>query len=176
MKKQRGWIVLLVVAAAVAAWLFIGRDDAPVAAPSAASAKGGRSSSGIARIDLARLDAPRGKAQVGRRNLFGFGPGASARGEGEEAAPPPTLSDAPPPVTALSSPPAPPLNVKYIGNLENPEGLKVAVLLTDRREVLWGQVGDVLANRFRIVKIGLESVDIQETGSERIRRIPLRGN
>jgi hypothetical protein len=68
------------------------------------------------------------------------------------------------------------LNVKYIGNLENPEGLKVAVLLTDRRELLWGQVGDVLANRFRIVKIGLESVDIQETGSEHIRRIPLRGN
>jgi hypothetical protein len=68
------------------------------------------------------------------------------------------------------------LNVKYIGSLENPQGLKVAVLLTDRREVLYGQVGDVLANRFRIVKIGLESVDIQEMGTERIRRVPLRGN
>jgi hypothetical protein len=68
------------------------------------------------------------------------------------------------------------MNLKYIGNLESKQGLKVAVLMTDRREVLTGQVGELLANRFRIVKIGLESVDIQELADGRVRRIPLRGN
>lgn len=134
----------------------------------------GRSSE-IARIDLSRLEAPRGENKVGRRNLFGFD-SAQARDEDEEEDGSPLTLEEAAPITAPVSPPPPPLNVKYIGNLENPQGLRVAVLLTDRREVLWGQVGDVLANRFRIVKIGLESVDIQETGSERIRRIPLRGN
>jgi hypothetical protein len=42
--------------------------------------------------------------------------------------------------------------------------------------VLTGQPGEVVGNRFRIVKIGLESVDVQEVGSDQVRRIPLRGN
>ena len=48
--------------------------------------------------------------------------------------------------------------------------------MTDRNEVLTGQVGEVVGNRVRIVKIGLESVDIQEVGSDQVRRIPLKGN
>jgi hypothetical protein len=70
----------------------------------------------------------------------------------------------------------PPLNVKYVGSLERPPGLRVAVLLTDRNEILTGQAGEVVANRYRIVKIGLESVDLQEVGTGETRRIPLRGN
>ena len=48
--------------------------------------------------------------------------------------------------------------------------------MTDRKEVLTGQVGEVVANRYRIVKIGLESVDVQEVGSDQVQRIPLKGN
>jgi hypothetical protein len=48
--------------------------------------------------------------------------------------------------------------------------------MTDDEEVLTGQVGELVANRFRIVEIGIESVDIQDVGSERVRRIPLKGN
>ena len=50
------------------------------------------------------------------------------------------------------------------------------MLMTERKEVLTGQVGEMVANRFRIVQIGLESVDIQEVGSDQVRRIPLKGN
>ncbi|MFN8096071.1 MAG: hypothetical protein U0599_28300 [Vicinamibacteria bacterium] len=53
--------------------------------------------------------------------------------------------------------------------------MKVAILLTDRREVLTGQAGEVVANRYRIAKIGLESVDLEEVGTGQSRRIPLRG-
>jgi hypothetical protein len=86
------------------------------------------------------------------------------------------VEETPPPVTVPTPPPLPPLNIKYIGAFEGKKGLKVAVLMTDRKEVLTGQVGEVVANRYRIVKIGLESVDVQDVGSEQVRRIPLKGN
>jgi hypothetical protein len=54
--------------------------------------------------------------------------------------------------------------------------LRVAVLLTDRNEVLTGQAGEVLANRYRIARIGFESVDLEEVGTGQVRRLPLRGN
>ena len=94
----------------------------------------------------------------------------------------------PPPVTlpsagsaaALGDGPAapslPPLNVKYIGSVENAAGIKVAVLVTDRQEVLTGQPGQVIANRYRIARIGLESVDLEDISTGQSRRVPLRGS
>ena len=55
-------------------------------------------------------------------------------------------------------------------------GVKVVVLLTDRREVLTGQAGQVVANRYRIARIGHESVDLEDVGTGQSRRIPLKGN
>jgi hypothetical protein len=75
-----------------------------------------------------------------------------------------------------TTPGLPPLNLKYIGSVESKAGVKVAVLLTDRREVLTGQAGQVVANRYRIARIGLESVDLEDVGSGQSRRIPLKGN
>ena len=74
------------------------------------------------------------------------------------------------------TPSLPPLNLKYIGSVENKAGVKVAVLVTDRREVLTGQAGEVVANRYRIARIGLESVDLEDVSSGQSRRIPLKGN
>ena len=74
------------------------------------------------------------------------------------------------------TPSLPPLNLKYIGSVENKAGVKVAVLLTDRREVLTGQAGQVVANRYRIARIGLESVDLEDVSSGQSRRIALKGN
>ena len=179
-KERRRWIVpgLAVAAAASVGWIVL-RDTGPAVAPSASAAEApkdaGRREADLPRIDLARLDRPRPESGVGHRDLFDF------------AAPPPTpppppmpsappAEETPPPVTVPTPPPLPPLNIKYIGAFEGKKGLKVAVLMTDRKEVLTGQVGEVVANRYRIVKIGLESVDVQDVGSEQVRRIPLKGN
>jgi hypothetical protein len=180
-KERRRWIVpgLAVAAVASVGWVVL-RDTGP-AAPSASAAAtpkgGGRREPELPRIDLARLDRPRPSSGIGRRDLFDF------------AAPPPTPPppppprsaapaevETPPPVTVPTPPPLAPINIKYIGAFEGKKGLKVAVLMTDRREVLTGQAGEVVANRYRIVRIGLESVDVQEVGSEQVRRIPLKGN
>jgi hypothetical protein len=131
----------------------------------------------LPRIGLDRLQQPHGGIELGKRDIFDFGP------------PPATPRPPPPPPTPVPSPPseeelaaraaaaAPPINVKYIGTLADEQrGLKVAVLLSERKEILTGGVGEIVANRFRIVSIGLESVDVQDMGSNRVQRIPLRGN
>ena len=96
---------------------------------------------------------------------------------------PPPVVPAPPPATGLDGlatasgpPPLPPLNVKYIGSVENATGVKVAVLVTDRHEVLTGQTGQVIANRYRVARIGLESVDLEDVTTGQSRRIALRGS
>jgi hypothetical protein len=130
----------------------------------------------LPRIDLGRLAARGPAPTLGQRDIFDFGP--------PPATPPPPVShprvvEATPGVPETPPPPTPvplaPINVKYIGTLEGRGGLKVAVFLTDDREVLTGQTGEVIANRYRIVRIGLESVDLQDLGSGQTRRVPLRG-
>ncbi len=142
----------------------------------------------VARIDLARVDAPRPRSEAGRRDLFAFG--RVPEPEPEEAAPAEVVKTPPPAsgpgattagapgtiASGLVTPTLPPLNLKYIGSVENKAGVKVAVLMTDRKEVLTGQAGQVVANRYRIARIGLESVDLEDVGSGQSRRIPLRGN
>jgi hypothetical protein len=171
-----------VLALGLAAGLYFWARSGP---PSTASANGSAaawpagppgSEPEVPRIDLARLESPKQEASAGRRDLFDYG---------VPPAPPPTPrpSGLPPPVTASSAPtgpisvpvPLPLLNVRYVGAIEDKRGLKVAVFLTDRDEVLTGQAGQVVGNRFRIIRIGLESVDIQEVGSDHTRRIALGG-
>lgn len=128
-------------------------------------------------IGLDRL-APRAEGRVGKRNLFEFAPVAAVAPSASRTPDPAFVAVAtPPPITTPPTPaPPPPLNVKYIGSVESKKGLKVAVFLTDRRELLTGQEGDLLANRMKVVRIGYESVDVQDVGSDHTRRIPLRGN
>lgn len=132
----------------------------------------------LLRIDLARIDAKAGPSEAGDTDVFQFG--APSTKTVVQATPPPVVMGPPAVVAgAEASPlptPAPVMNVKYIGSVADKRGLKVAVLMTDRKEVLTGKAGDVVANRLKIVSIGLESVDIQDMGSDHVRRIPLRAN
>jgi hypothetical protein len=138
----------------------------------------------VPRIDLARLDRPPAPDEAGRRDLFAFGSRAAA-GTAEEAPPPRVVVATPPPAAAgggvdsavggPATPVLPPLNLRYIGSVESARGVKVAVLVTDKREVLTGQAGEVVANRYRIAHIGIESVDLEDVGTGQSRRIPLRG-
>jgi hypothetical protein len=179
MVKERPRWVLFAVAGAVLllfAWLLTPASAPGPAGPLRAGerARPVAGTSPLPVIDFARIANPPPAPGLGSRDLFDF------------AAPPPTPIPSPlpqvvealappPPVTVATPPPLPPLNIKYIGAVER-RGVKVAMLMTDRSEVLTGQAGEMVGNRFRIVKIGLESVDIQEVGSEQVRRIPLKGN
>jgi len=181
MVNRRRWAVPAVIVAAVvsAGWIVL-RESAPAPERTAAADEpraGSRREPDVPRIDLARLEHQRPPAAVGKRDLFDFGPAPRAVVEQSApvATPPPVEAPPMPVVTAPTPPPLPALNVKYVGSFEGKRGLKVAVLMTDRKEILTGQAGEVVANRLKIVHIGLESVDVQEVGSEQVRRIPLKG-
>jgi hypothetical protein len=132
----------------------------------------------LPRIALDRLARSEPAEPGASRDVFRFerpkppsAPPVAVPAVAPPAAPVFDASPPPPPTTTL-----PPYGVKYIGSVER-SGLRVAVLLSDeRKEVLTGREGDVVANRLKIVKIGFESVEVQDLGSERVRRIPLRGN
>jgi len=138
----------------------------------------------IPRIGLDRLEDRQKGADAGRRDLFAFGAATRARDDdGGDVEPAPTPAPRPvalptvvDPSTSATVTRLPPLNLKFIGAVGNAKGVKVAVLLTDHNEVLTGQQGEVVANRYRIEHIGIESVDLADVGTGQSRRIPLKGN
>lgn len=129
----------------------------------------------LPRVDLARLDAAPRESKAGERDIFEFGapPAAEAPAAGATPEPAPApmvdLAPTPPPVPTL-----PPMDLKFIGSLDNSRGLKVAVLMTEKNEILTGKLGEVVANRYKIDRIGFESVDLKDVTSGQTRRIALR--
>ena len=178
-RREKGLLALVALGAAA---LLLQRLNNPAGTPTA----GARSEPlppPVPRIDLARLSAERPDSGAGNRDLFRFGAASRSDDDQDEL---PVVSvpvPAPQPVLPLDSASGsastaslPPLSLKYLGSVENRAGVKVAVLLTDRKEVLTGQAGELVANRYRIARIGLESVDLEDVASGQSRRIPLRGN
>jgi hypothetical protein len=182
-RRETVLLVVLAVAAVAALWpQLYGSADAPTRA---SRARGGASLPVVPRIDLSRIEEPPSDVEVGRRDLFVYGP-LRRTAEAETDRPPPAA-----PAPQMESPPAadpaarlaeesraslPPLNLKFIGSVGNARGVQVAVLVTDRNEVLTGQPGEIVANRYRIERIGIESVDLEDVGTGQSRRIPLKGN
>jgi hypothetical protein len=134
----------------------------------------------LPRIGLERIEAERASGAIGRRDVFAFGPVVwdaptpAPRGTPVEAAPRPPVTPAPVQRAGVETG-GPSLNVSFIGVVEGPNGLRVAVLEAEGRDVLTGREGDLVANRVEIVKIGLESLDVRDVGSDRVRRLPLEG-
>jgi hypothetical protein len=55
----------------------------------------------------------------------------------------------------------PPIPLRFIGIVEaSARGTKVAVL-SDGRDVFYGREGDAIDGRYRIVRIGVESIELE---------------
>ena len=168
-KRQRE--IALAVAAilliAVVVWA-VQRGTAP---PSAAAAPGGATASStqppskhpVAEIDLDALEAKRSEPEESDRNPFRFKP---------RAAPPPPPSvikqqqeqaaAAAQAAAGPSEPPPPPrIPLKYIGDMTDPKnpGKRIAIL-SDTRGTYFGREGAVIEGRYRIEKIGVESIEL----------------
>jgi len=182
---SRRWLAAsaLLVAALLALYFRLSASPTPVAQSTRPRGRGAGASD-LPKIDLARLSSPPPATRAGRRDLFKFGEaeGDDDAGDGPQGKPGsaqigPVAAVTPNPQVA--PPPAPRLvaiNLKYIGSLEAQGGVKVAVLLTDRNEILYGQVGQQVANRFKILRIGFESVELFDEGAGQNRRLPLKAN
>jgi hypothetical protein len=166
--RPRTALLVILGLAVVAFVLFTMRDSAgpapqtsnQVRAPQQAQAgKLDRDSLDVRLEDLKEVLPPPDKAE---RNPFRFQPKAPP--------PPPPPSPGtvkkstepvqPPPPTPDPGPP--PIPLKFIGVTEAPGVGKIAAL-TDCRRTVQGLEGEVVEGRYRIVKIGVESLVIEYT-------------
>jgi hypothetical protein len=182
-RPRTGFVIAALVAAALAGYAWWREAAPPAAAPAASGREPRGARTPLPRIALERLDrqADASGEPSSSRDIFAFGRPQEAGPAAPPGVAPQAPAPTPPPASSEGTRPAtpaaaPPFAVRYVGTVER-EGLKVAVLMSeDKKEILTGREGDTVANRLRIVKIGFESVEVRDVGSERTRRIPLRGN
>jgi hypothetical protein len=134
-------------------------------------------------VDLEAMLAAVPEYEGTGRNLFVFGAARRGGASADVLPPPVEMPVLPPPVNPAPRPPPVPaaarVDVKYAGFLEktSPGGdkAKYAIFL-DGNEILAGAEGELVANRFTVVEIGLESVTVSAQGSKATQRIPLQSN
>ena len=126
-------------------------------------------------VHLDALNGERPKPEATERNLFRF-----------KQKPPP----APPPVpvrpqpiepAAPAGPPPPPpvapITLKFIGIVEaTAHGEKIAILSDGRNAPFYGKEGAIIEGRYRILKIGVESVELAYTDGRGRQTIRLTGS
>jgi hypothetical protein len=174
-ERQRQ-VVLAVLAVVLAIVVFRAwPTTSPSPAPSSNQKASGRSvaaTSGTGRssgpaieatdVHLEALEAERPKPGPHERNLFRFR---------EKPAPPPTAGRGPAPPTVVPTPPEPvpqgppqppPINLKFLGTVKGQgEGKpKIAILSDGNGPPLYGKEGELVAGRYRILKIGEESIEL----------------
>jgi hypothetical protein len=170
--------VLLIGAAYALSSLFGGAPASPPPLTSNSPAKAvttadaGKSAQ-PEKVALEKLE-PVPEEPAASRNPFRFG---------VKAAPPPPPAPAyvppvapmPPPVTAPPVPQVPPIPLKFIGRLVLPNKQVVASLSDGKGNVISGSEGQVIDGRYRIVRIGEESIVIEYLNGTGRTTLPLRG-
>jgi hypothetical protein len=163
--RPRPWLLILLALAIVA---FVASRMWPVSSPSpvatqaqAARKPGGKAAASVNPEDLdVRLDALNAStppADAVDRNPFRFQPRPAPPPPPGPSGPPAARMPGPPPVEG--PPPVPPIPLKFIGIVEK-QGLKVAAL-SDCRSTFYGSEGQIIDGRYRLVRIGIESLVIE---------------
>ena len=115
-------------------------------------------------VKLESLAAERDQPSEGNRNPFRYQPKVVPPPPPPQKPvnvqpPEPASSEPPKPIIPPGPPPAPPIPLKFLGLLERANGVKWAVL-SDGKNVMHGREGDIVEGRYRIVKIGTESIEL----------------
>jgi hypothetical protein len=166
---------LTIVAAVVLKLMGSASPVAPASNPSspertAAQARADRAGGKGGPVDPASLDvhlevlqAKRPSAAAAERNPFRFKPAPPPPAPPVTSKPAPSPYVPPAPVGPPPPPPPPPITVKFIGLLDRADGSRIAVF-TDcsaGRRQSQAREGGTVDGRYRLVKIGRESVVIE---------------
>jgi hypothetical protein len=112
-------------------------------------------------VHLKSLEADHDRPEDVERNLFSFkakpvvATAPPPRAMVAQPAPQPFVPSGPPP-----PPPLPPIALKFIGVLESKNTQKVAVLTDGRGAPLYGKEGDTVLGQYKILRIGVESIEM----------------
>ena len=164
--RQLMLLALVVVLGAIAYRVWPGTSVAPASAsnekaPRAARGPASAASTGAVTaapdVHLEALDGKRPKPIDAERDLFRFKP--------KVVAPPrvaPRPADAVP--VATGPPPPPPLApiaLKFIGVVQQGTDKPVIAILSDGRHApFYGREGDIIEGRYKVLRIGVESIDM----------------
>lgn len=180
---RRAQILVGLLALIAVVWLLTslggGADDGVVGAP-AGSRPGAVASADLERLEVvelrsADLESPPPELDAGR-NPFRYWtppppppPPPRPRPTPRVETPPPP----PPPTPRVTEPQPPPVTVRYLGSF-GPTDRKIAVF-TDGETIYNARVGEVVDEKFRVVAIGFESVDLGFVGfpDARTERLPV---
>ncbi len=127
-------------------------------ARTARSARGPAAQATAPDVHLRALDDERPIPISGERNLFRFKPAAPPPAPPRTTPPPPVVRNVPS-VPAGPAPP-PPIPLKFIGIVEAPQSKPIAALVDSTGRSFHGREGDIVAGQYRIVKIGVESIEM----------------
>lgn len=156
------------------------RSSTPPRAPAPGSAAAAASAGEVEPVRLERLATKGPEPTDGRRNPFSLEPEAPPPSEkvaggpgsaGVPAAPvgPPEPTGPPPP------PPIAPIALKFIGTVTVPTKVGRIAAFSDGKFVYYGREGEVIEGRYRIVKIGEESVQMEYADGKGRQTIRLSG-
>jgi hypothetical protein len=137
--------------------------DSPAPARRVAPAAGARAEQGAAeavadvRLDL--LTATGGDAATVSRNPFRFQQRAApATTSARRGAPQPEITGPPVPT---GPPPPPPITLRFIGLIEAPPRTgRVALLSDGRGGLMSGREGDTVDGRYRMLRVGTDSIEM----------------
>jgi hypothetical protein len=157
----------------------------------ASAARGGTSGRGatgdaaslpqVVDVQVARLsEVPPEPASTGR-NPFRFQPKAppppppSARPPGRPSSGNAGGSDAGEPGAPPPPPPPPPIALKFIGVVSGERSTGKVAVLSDGKFVYYGREGEIIEGRYRVVRIGEESVQMEYVDGRGRQTIRLSG-
>jgi hypothetical protein len=144
------------------------------ATPSAPRAQAGAAEPGPPGVHLQTLNDDRPRPEPAERNLFRFrtkapAPPLSPVAAQVQPAVPAVPSGPPPP------PPLAPITLKFIG-LIGPDNAKIAILSDGQNPPFLGKEGAIIEGRYRILKIGVESVELAYADGRGRQTIRLTGS
>jgi hypothetical protein len=116
---------------------------------------------GAADVHLKALEGARSKPVETSRNLFRFKPKPLPPPPPPPAPRAPIVS-APAPPVPTGPPPPPPITLKFIGLVQTADKTQRLAVLSDGRGGIptYGKEGDIIEGRYRIMRIGTESIEL----------------
>jgi hypothetical protein len=176
-ERPRPWLLAVLGVAIVALLVYWAWPAASTSSPPSnqprdrARQAAGQKGSESLDVRLEALKQPPPQPSASERNPFRFQP--------KPQPPPPVFTQRPvpqpsqQPVQPTLPPGPPPIPLKFFAAIDAPGG-KIAAL-TDGRGVYKGREGDTIEGRYRIVKIGVESIVMEYLDGSGRQTIPLRG-
>jgi hypothetical protein len=171
-------VAILVLVSGIAVWRFSNETGAGTGAAGgsgAVPARRGAPASGVTAPDV-RLRAlneerPQPDTAAGR-DLFRFRTKAAPPAP---PAPPPSSSPATATPAARSSSGLAPITLRFIGLVEPAASRRIAIL-SDSRGIYQGREGDIIEGRYRILRIGVESIEMAYVDGSGRQTIRLSGS